>query len=86
MEQNEQEMLEELQKLAQQSKLEEQILKDYQQKLAGLRHEQFLQDKNQIDIKNQIQNLRQQIMDLENKRRFRDIILEIIHRPSMLSL
>ncbi|MBC8537638.1 hypothetical protein H8693_01675 [Christensenellaceae bacterium NSJ-63] len=85
MEQNEQEMLEELQKLAQQSKLEEQILKDYQQKLAGLRHEQFLQDKNQIDIKNQIQNLRQQIMDLENKRRFRDIILEIIHRPSMLS-
>ena len=79
------EMLKELQKLAQQSKLAEQTLNDYQVELAGLRQRKSLQDGNQDNAENQIQKLRQHIMELENSRRFRDIILEIFHRPTMLS-
>ncbi len=72
-------------KLAQQSKLAEQTLNDYQVELAGLRQRKSLQDGNQDNAENQIQKLRQHIMELENSRRFRDIILEIFHRPTMLS-
>ncbi len=36
-------------------------------------------------LENQIQKLRQQIIELENSRRFRDVILEIFHRPTMLA-
>ncbi|WP_434311562.1 DEAD/DEAH box helicase [Hominifimenecus sp. rT4P-3] len=79
------EMLKELQDLAQQSKLAEQALKDYQGELANLQQRKFLQDENQANAENQIHELRRQIMELESSRRFRDIILEIFRRPTMLS-
>ena len=58
---NAEEMLKELQDLAQQLRLAEQTLKDYQTELAGLRQRKFLQDENQANAENQIQKLRQQI-------------------------
>lgn len=79
------EMLKALQKLAQKSKLAEQTLNDYQVELADLRQRKSLQDGNQANAENQIQKLRQQIMELENSRRFRDVVLEIFRRPTMLS-
>ncbi|MFR9309590.1 DEAD/DEAH box helicase [Hydrogeniiclostridium mannosilyticum] len=79
------EMQKELQKLAQQLRLAEQTLKDYEIALAGLRQRKSLQDGNQANAENQIQKLRQQIIELENSRRFRDVILEIFHRPTMLA-
>lgn len=82
---NAEEMLKELQDLAQQLRLAEQTLKDYQTELAGLRQRKFLQDENQANAENQIQKLRQQIMELENSRRFRDIVLEFLRYPTMLS-
>ena len=79
------EMLKELQELAQQSKLAEHTLNDYQGELADLQHRKSFQDGNQANAENQIQELRRQIMELENSRRFRDIVLEIFRRPTMLS-
>lgn len=84
-ERNEEDLLEELQDLAQQTKLAEQTLKDYQEKLVDLRQRKFSQEENQAKAESQVQKLRQQIMDLENSRRFRDIVLEIFRRPTMLS-
>lgn len=79
------EVLKELQDLAQQSKLAEQTLKDYQVELLDLQHLKSLQDVNQASTEEQIQKLRQQIMELENSRRFRDIVFTIFHRQTMLS-
>lgn len=79
------EMLKELQTLAQQSKLMEHTLNDYQGELADLQNRKSFQDGNQANTENQIQELRRKIMELENSRRFRDIVLEIFRRPTMLS-
>ncbi len=86
--QNEQEaegILQNLQDLARQSEGAAQTLKDYQAELADLGHRKSLQDENQANVENQIQQLRQHIMELENRRRFLDIILEFFRRPTMLS-
>lgn len=79
------EILKELEDLARQSKLAEQTLNDYQGELTDLQHRKSFQDGNQANAENQIQELRQHIMELENSRRFRDIVLEIFRRPTMLS-
>lgn len=79
------EMLKELQELAQQSKLAEQALNDYQGELADLQHRKSFQDGNQANAENQIQELRRRIMELKTSRRFRDVVLEIFRRPTMLS-
>lgn len=71
--------------LEQQLKLAGETLEECKAELAGLQQRKSLQDRNQVNIENQIQKLRQQIMELENSRRFRDIILEIFHRPTMLA-
>ncbi|WP_343095193.1 DEAD/DEAH box helicase [Blautia producta] len=78
-------ILKELEDLARQSKLAEQTLKDYQVEQAGLQHRKFLQEGDQLNAENQILELRQHIMELENSRRFRDIVLEIFRHPTMLS-
>ena len=78
-------ILRELQDLTQQSIQAEQALKSYQAELEGLQQQQSLQEGRQSNAEKQIQKLRQQIIDMENSRRFRDIVLEIIRRPTMLS-
>lgn len=82
---NAEEILKELQELAQQLTLAEQTLKDYQVELAGLCHCKSLQNENQVKAEEQIQKLRQQIMELENNRRFRDIVLTIFRCQTMQS-
>lgn len=84
-EQKADEILKELEDLARQSKLAEQTLKNYQKELVSLQHRKSLQDGNQTNAENQIQKLRQNIMELENSRRFRDIVFEVFRRPTMLS-
>ena len=84
-ERNAEQLLKELQDLAQQSTLAEQTLKDCQTELAAMQNKKSHQDGNQADAENQIQNIRRQIRELEDSRRIRDVILEVFRRPTMLS-
>lgn len=78
-------ILSELHELTMQWKLAEQTFLDYKAKLDGLQQQKFLQDQVQADAENQIQKLRQRIIELEGSRRLRDVVLEIFGHPTMLS-
>ncbi|MCI8464842.1 MAG: hypothetical protein HFI63_03150 [Lachnospiraceae bacterium] len=84
-EQNAAQFLKEMQDLDQELKLAGQTLERYRTELSEAQYYKFWQDRTQTDIENQIQNIRRQIMELEGSRRIWDVILEIFHRPTMLS-
>lgn len=84
-ERNAEQIQNEVQDLIRQSELAEQVLMAHQAELDGLHCRKSQQDAVQTDAENQMQNVRRKIMELENKRRILDVILEFFHRPTMLS-
>lgn len=74
-----------IQKLEQKMETAEVALKAYQLELNNQQNCQLQQDKARQEAEKQIQNTRQKIMELENSRRLLDVVLEIFHRPTMLS-
>ncbi len=78
-------LMKEIQELIRQSEQAEQVLKNEQAELVCLQNQLLQQNKHQKEVETQIGGIRQHIMELEERRRFRDIFFEIIHRPTMLS-
>ncbi len=78
-------LLKKMQELEQRLKLEKQTLKKYQGELESLKLLKARQDGVQKDVDSKMKGIRQQIMELEGRRRFLDMILEIFRRPTMLS-
>lgn len=74
-----------LRQLSQQLVQAQQAMKDCEAALANAQSEVSSQGKRLEESKKQIQDLRQHIMELESSRRLLDVILELIHHPTMLS-
>lgn len=83
--QNRAKMQESIHQLEQKMEIAESALKAYHLELSNQQYFNSQHDKAKQDAENQIQNTREKIMELENSRRFLDVILEIFHRPTMLS-
>lgn len=76
---------EELREVSHQLDLERQALREYQSELEALEKRKEQQDIIQAEAESEIQNIRHQIIGLEERRRIWDIILDIFQRPTMLS-
>ena len=84
-EQSAERLLKEIQEFAKQSKEAKELLKNYRTKYTDLQTQKSRQDEYKVELEKRIENIRQQILEAEGRRRIWDILLELIHRPTMLS-
>lgn len=84
-EQIEAQLLKEITELSQQLKLAERAAQDSETELAAIRDGKAQQEERQKAAESRVQDICQKITELEDRRRIRDVILEIFRCQTMLS-